>query len=383
MNMRVSKSKLNHVHCWLFMIFIIYDVQTTSGFMTMSAKVNSNPKVAIVTGASRGIGRGIAIELGKAGYTVYAVGRSSRNRENMNEERLRTTQRPVMGDFDLTVEGTAEIISSSGGLGYGMAVDLSEDGSIEKVVETCLEAEGRLDVLVCSAYTVPTDQKLRDNFWKQGMEMWDAVNGVGLRRVYNACYCATPHMIETAKNHNTTPFICLISSFGGKSYTFNVAYGVGKAAVDRLAKDMAFQLKDYNVATRSLYPGLVKTEANVQMEIDGLWDEASGGLDLSTGESTLFSGKAVVALASLNREKLMERSGEVEVVAELAKEIGFTEEDGSIPPSIRSLKYLLPNFVFSKIEKESGKPIPGWMKENIPDYLLPWSVFSSGPPPAD
>jgi dehydrogenase/reductase SDR family member 1 len=71
----------------------------------------------------------------------------------------------------------------------------------------------------------------------------------------------------------------------------------------------------------------------------------------------------------------------VEVVAELAKEFGFTDIDGSQPPSIRSLKYLLPNFVFPQIEKEAGKPIPRWVKDNIPDILLPWSIFSSGPPP--
>lgn len=377
----MPKTKTNHQCWWIFLFFLLNNGHSITAMMTMSSKLNSNAKVAIVTGASRGIGRGIAIELGKAGYTVFAVGRSSRNRDTINEKMLQDTQRPVKGDIELTVEATAEIISSSGGVGYGMAVDLSQDGSIEKVVRDCIEIEGRLDVLVCSAFMVPVKQDLRDKFWKQGMDMWDTVNGVGLRQVYNSCYCATPHMIETAKIHNTTPLICLVSSFGGQSYTFNVAYGVGKAAIDRLAKDMAIELKDYNVATRSIYPGLVKTEANIQMELDGKWDEASGGLDLATGESTSFSGKAVVALASLNRENIMERSGEVEVVAELAKEIGFTEEDGSIPPSIRSLKYLLPNFVFPKIEKESGKPIPTWVKDNVPDYLLPWSIFSSGPPP--
>ena len=79
----------------------------------------------------------------------------------------------------------------------------------------------------------------------------------------------------------------------------------------------------------------------------------------------------------------MERSGNVEVVAELAKEFGFTEADGSQPPSIRSLKYLLPNFVFPAIEKdlEDGQEIPSWIKDNVPDFLVPWSTFSSGPPP--
>ena len=71
----------------------------------------------------------------------------------------------------------------------------------------------------------------------------------------------------------------------------------------------------------------------------------------------------------------------MQVVAELANECGFAEADGRVPPSIRSLKYLAPNFVFPQIEKESGKPVPAWLRDNVPDLLLPWSVFSAGPPP--
>merc|ERR1712232_578837 len=135
---------------------------------------------------------------------------------------------------------------------------------------------------------------------------------------------------------------------------------------------MSYQLKKYGVATTTLYPGLVKTEANVQMEKDGIWEEQSGGLDISKGESTSFSGKAVVKLASLGETEMMLRSGQVEVVAELAKEFNFNDIDGNRPPSIRSLKYLLPNFVFPSIEKELGdtdKKIPDWIKNNIPDVL--------------
>lgn len=111
------------------------------------------------------------------------------------------------------------------------------------------------------------------------------------------------------------------------------------------------------------------------------WNEASGNLDLSSGESTRFSGKALTKLLSLEKNSIMERSGTVQVVAELADEFDFDDVDGKRPPSIRSLQYLLPNFVYPQIEKESGKELPDWMKSNIPNILLPWSVFSSGPPP--
>ena len=113
----------------------------------------------------------------------------------------------------------------------------------------------------------------------------------------------------------------------------------------------------------------------------GTWDEASGGLDLSSGESPSFSGTAVARLASLDRDAMMARSGNVEVVAELADEFDFDDIDGSRPPSIRSLQYLLPNYVFPQIENESGRPLPSWVTENVPNLLLPWDVFSSGPPP--
>lgn len=342
---------------------------------------SSQSRVAVVTGASRGIGRGIAVELGGRGYTVYCLGRSNRKSGRPKG------QRPVADGLDCTVESAAEQVTQRGGRGYGMICDLSQDGEIERVIEQVYREQGRLDILVCSAYTTPAGSDgLRGEFWKQGLEMWDAVNGVGLRQVYAACRAASPYMIETAEkllssSSSPPPLICLVSSFGGKSYTFNVPYGVGKAGVDRMAVDMSYQLKKYGVATTSLYPGLVRTEANLQMVVDGTWDEASGNLDLDQGESPEFSGRAVVQLASLDKEAMMARSGHVEVVAEMAKELGFTDIDGKQPPSIRSLRYLLPNFVFPQVEKESGKPVPDWIKNNVPDILLPWSTFSAGPPP--
>jgi len=315
--------------------------------------------------------------LGSEGYTVYCLGRSSRTMSEAPAD-----QRPVADGLDVTVESAAEEITRRGGKGVGMPCDLTQDGVLEPLLEKIFEEEGRLDVLVCAAYTTPRGESLRGEFWNQSMKMWDAVNGLGLRQVYAACRAAAPYMIETAKKHSSPPpLICLVSSFGGKSYTFNVAYGIGKAAVDRMAVDMSYQLKKHGVATTALYPGLVKTEANMQMLEEGTWAAASGNLDLESGETPEFSGRAVAKLASLDKDTMMERSGNVEVVAELAKEFGFTDLDGSQPASIRSLKYLLPNFVFPQIEKESGKPLPGFIKDNVPDILLPWSTFSSGPPP--
>ena len=116
------------------------------------------------------------------------------------------------------------------------------------------------------------------------------------------------------------------------------------------------------------------------MDKRGEWKEASGGLDLSMGESPRFTGRALATLLA-KPELTKERSGNVVVVSELAKELGFTDIDGRVPPSIRNLQFILPGFVFPQIEKESGASLPAWVTENVPDFLLPWFVFSGGPPP--
>lgn len=312
--------------------------------------------------------------------TVYVASRSSRNTGFISSERDLGAD-----NQDCTVERTADEINEMSGNGKAIpiAMDVSNDDEIATLIQRVTTECGRLDAVVCSAFTTPpnlNDASFRDDFWKQGAEMWDSCHGVGLRGTYMTCCESTPLMIETAKKQSTRPLICVISSFGGKSYTFNVAYGVGKAGSDRLASDMAVQLSKHNVDTVALYPGVVRTEGNVEMDKRGEWDKASGGLDLSMGESPRFTGRAVAKLLS-DSELTKERSGDVVVVAELAKELGFTDLDGSIPPSIRSMKFILPNFVFPQIEKERGAALPSWVMDNVPDYLLPWFVFSSGPPP--
>ncbi len=209
-------------------------------------------RVAVVTGASRGIGKGIAVELGRAGFAVYALGRSARNLPAVE------VGRRLPEGSDLSVDATAEAVTAAGGRGVAIPCDVSCDEALQRAFAEVSEAEGRLDVLVCSAYQTPPG-KLRADFWTQGMAMWDAMNGVGLRSVYASCTFATPALIETAKKAPASappPLIVLVSSFGGKAYTFNVGYGVGKAAVDRLALDMSVQLRKRGVATTALYPGL-------------------------------------------------------------------------------------------------------------------------------
>lgn len=400
-------------------------------------------KVAIVTGASRGIGKGIALELGRAGMTVYVVSRSSSSSSSRSSQITTMTYRSNSGSSgsELTVEKTAEEINNNcrmilpsadtaelqfygyGGRAIPVPMDVSNDDEISALIAKVRDECGRLDAVICSAFTVPPNSKhhhrtdedaasssssIRDDFWKQGAAMWDACFNVSLRGSYMTCCESVPLMIETAKSSSSStggrssgsreqqqeqgttssttttsrPLIAIISSFGAKSYTFNVAYGVSKAGADRLVSDMAVELSKHNIDTISIYPGIVRTENNLEMERNGEWNAASGGLDLRNGETPQFTGRAVAVLLS-KTELRKSRSGTVVVVAELAKELGFTDINGRTPSSIRDLKFLLPNFVFPMIEKQmgGGVSLPSWIKNNVPEYLLPWSVFSGGPPP--
>lgn len=330
-------------------------------------------KVAIIIGSSRGIGKGIAIECALSGMTVYIVGRSTR----ADRKEYKTMLKRDLGEEwneDSTIERTVEDIEAlielknynPGAKCRGKAIpvscDIANQSQITSLVNQVKSEQGRCDLLVYSAFPTPpnlSNAKFRDEFWKQGVEMWDPLCEVGLRAAYMSCCEAIPLMIDTAKSKlqsSNRPMIILVSSFGGRSYTFNVAYGVQKAALDRFASDMAIQLKPYNIDTVALYPGVVRTEGNMQALKAGTWNEATGGMDLeNNGESTRFSGRAVVHLFDTPNNGSLDwigGSGKVGVVAELAKFVGFVDEEGRRPPSIRSLKYLLPNFAFPKIEKE-------------------------------
>ena len=268
--------------------------------------------VAVVTGASRGIGKGIALELGAAGATVYVTGRSVEP-----------------GRLPGTVGATAAEIDEAGGRGVAVPCDHRDDAAVAALFEQVATAHGRLDVLVNNVYDAPGSARwLGRPFWEVPAEAWDRSFAIGVRSHYVASVLAAPLLLDGGG------LIVNISSPGAVSYTHNTVYGVAKAALDRMTADMAHDLEGHRVAVVSLWPGIVDTELlqTIPPGPDGrrvLSLPGEGDFDLAGAESPRFAGRGVVALAT-DRE-LGRRSGRAFYVADLAADYGFTDIDGRVP----------------------------------------------------
>ena len=261
---------------------------------------NLEGKVAVVTGASRGIGKGIAEGLGEAGATVYVTGRSE-SREDP--------------PAPLTIQATARSVTDLGGKGIAVRVDHNADDQVKALFERVASEQGRLDVLVNNVYQIPSPPALSGGFWEHPISVWDDQCGVGLRGYYVASVFAAPLMVAQRSG-----LIVNISSRGGREYVFNTAYGVGKAGVDRMGQDMAYELREYGCAALSLSPSKVKTEFILDMVAQGKMQ-----LDPDKAQSVRYSGRCVAALAM--DPEIMRRSGGIFTVSELADAYGFTDPD--------------------------------------------------------
>jgi dehydrogenase/reductase SDR family protein 1 len=273
----------------------------------------SDQRIAVVTGASRGIGKGIALELGASGATVYVTGRTV-----------------DAGMLPGTVGETAAQITELGGHGIAVACDHHDDAQVSAVFARVEAEQGRLDVLVNNVYSAPDLVPwLNKKFWELPIDAWDQVIDIGTRSHYVASVLGAPLMLR-----NGSGLIVNVSSSGAVTYAHNVVYGVGKAAVDKMTADMAVELAGTGVNVVSLWPGLVRTELlemGAQTDGDQFYIElpGEGRFDLSGAESPRFLGRAVVALA--DAADIDERSGRAFTSAGLARELGFTDVDGRIP----------------------------------------------------
>ncbi|CEF65421.1 Dehydrogenase/reductase SDR family member 1 [Strongyloides ratti] len=299
-------------------------------------------KIAIVTGASRGIGRGIALQLGEAGAKVYATGRDS-------TKSLSNFQNDLP-----SLEKTINDINERGGKGVAVYVDHNNMNEVKNLFEK----------VGVTAIVENTGKK----FWECKPEIWDEINNVGLRSHYFASVYGSRFMVN-----NRDGLIVNISSSGGLKYFFNVPYGIGKSAMDRMAVDMAVELKPYNVTMISLWPGAVKTELSMKaLDSDLFGDSTVDGIDIKEmikqGESIEFPGKCIVSL--YNDPKRIKKSGKIHLTSDLGYTYGLKDIDGRDILGIRNTSFLI---------KLAGYPrvagyIPRWVK--IPGPFIS-GVFSN------
>ncbi|MBC7879336.1 MAG: SDR family NAD(P)-dependent oxidoreductase [Anaerolineales bacterium] len=265
-------------------------------------------KVAVVTGASRGVGKGVAFGLGEAGATVYVTGRTTKNKTDVEK----------LGG---TVYQTAEEVTNMGGKGIAVPCDHREDEQTEKVFKQVTKVSKRIDILVNNAWggyeNMIEGKRLTyfKPFWEQPFWRWDAMFDSGVRAAYTSSAFAARMMTRKKSG-----LIVNISFWSAQVYLGNSQYGASKAAVDKLTEYMARELKKYKVAVVSLYPGLVRTESIMRN---------AKHFDMSNSESPQFIGRVVAALA--NDPNIMKKSGKVLVAAQEALEYGVKDIDGKQP----------------------------------------------------
>ncbi|MEJ6011357.1 SDR family NAD(P)-dependent oxidoreductase [Novosphingobium aquae] len=275
-------------------------------------------KVALVTGASRGIGKGIALVLAEQGARVYVTGRT------VNE-----------GDYYLpgTVGSTASECDArglqSGGSGVAVACDHGDDAAVAALFERIARDEGRLDILVNNAFALSDDLLEPKGFWEKplsNLEMWD----VGVKSNYVAAWHAAKIMAPQGSG-----LIVAISGFAATTYTYGVIFGTSKTAVGRMTRDMAVELAPHNVAAVTLWQGLTLTEKAVD-NMAKMADKMTTSITTMTGSSVEHPGRVVAALAA--DPDVMKCSGGEFITTELAMEYGLTDIDGSVIPSARAAR---------------------------------------------
>jgi dehydrogenase/reductase SDR family member 1 len=291
-------------------------------------------RVAWVTGASRGIGKGVALELGAAGATVYVSARH----HNQPSTTLPGTAAEV-----------AQRVTQLGGHGIALSCDHADDAQVQSVVDTIAHESGRLDILVNSAMATTDTAEANGPdyggrpFWEAPLASWDKLIDVGLRSNFIATALAMPLLL---KNRG---LVVNISAAGAENYYLSVHYGVQKAGTDRMIRDMAYEARDLPVTFIALWPGFVRTELITALPREHLevayaaatlhkrktiaarsgqpvQPERCDRIEL---ESQRFAGMAVLALATDANVKI--KSGRSLTTVGCALEYGYTDSDGTIP----------------------------------------------------
>ncbi|MFA7601750.1 MAG: SDR family NAD(P)-dependent oxidoreductase [Novosphingobium sp.] len=274
-------------------------------------------KVAVVTGASRGIGKGIALVLAEQGATVYVTGRTVTPGEFY-----------LPGTVGETAAECTKCGEAAGGRGIAVACDHGNDEQVAALFDQVRREQGRLDLLVNNAFQLSDDLIVKQPFWEKplsNLEMWH----VGVRSSFVAAWHAAQIMVPQGSG-----LIVAISGYVGVTYTFGVVFGTAKSAVDRMARDMAIELEPHNVASVSLWQGLTFTEkayhnlgANPDMKGQTVTNP-------DIGSTVEHPGRVIAEM--LGDDKIMRLSGGTFITAEMAQLYGVTDVDGRVIPSLRA-----------------------------------------------
>ena len=268
---------------------------------------NLDGKIALVTGASRGIGKGIAIALAKDGGMVYITGRSERENETST--------------LSGTIYQTEKEINTIGGNCIAIRCDHTIDEDVVRVFETIYSNHSHLDILVNSAwggyehFSDGTEFWKEKGFWESPISRWDKMFSAGVRAAYYASSIAAKKRVERKSG-----FIFNLSFWASQRNDMGVSYGTSKAATDKMTADMAHELKDFNIPVICLYPGLVRTESVLKN---------AEHFDLSNSESPEFLGKVISAMVT--DPHVLNKTGKVVIAAKEAIEYGVRDIDGSQP----------------------------------------------------
>jgi NAD(P)-dependent dehydrogenase (short-subunit alcohol dehydrogenase family) len=269
-------------------------------------------KVAVVTGASRGVGRGIALALAEEGATVYVTGRTV-----------------AKGAHHLpgTIGETAKEVGERGGQGVAVAVDHADDERVAALFAQIKREQGRLDILVNNAFHLPETLTEARGFWEKPLDYWEMVD-VGLRSSYVTAWHAAQIMVPQKSG-----LIVQTSGYAGVTYTYDVVFGMCKTAADRMARDMAIELKPHHVASISLWLGFTFTERSMRNMKNGSDATPPTAPNPAFGTSVELPGRVIRAL--VKNPDLMKISGGTYIAVELAREYGITDIGGALAASVR------------------------------------------------
>ena len=282
--------------------------------------------VVVVTGASRGAGRGVAVELGAAGATVYVTARSTRGAPAEGYDGF--LERTGMAAMPGTIEDTAEEVTAAGGRGIPVRCDHTDPAQVRELFAGVEREHGRLDLLVNNAWGGHESfsmASLSAPFWEQPLDHWESMFDHGVRNHVVACQAAAPLFMRQRRG------LVVTTTFWdrGRYLRGNLFYDVAKAAMNRLAFAVAEELRPYGVCSLAVSPGWMRTE----LVLTGFQADERTWTDhppLARTESPRYLGRAIAALAA--DPDVMKKSGTVQLVGELAVEYGFTDVDGRVVP---------------------------------------------------